>query len=70
VPTYVEDGVSGSLLPPEADAEAWADAIEALLDNPARYQAQSVAARAAFDTRLNWNAWALRLDSLLTDAGI
>lgn len=70
VPTYVEDGVSGTLLPPDANAEQWADAVEATLGVPARYQAQAVAARAAFDTHLNWDAWGRRLHSLLNSAGI
>jgi D-inositol-3-phosphate glycosyltransferase len=41
---YVEDGISGLVLPPR-EPESWAEAISDLLDDPARLASMGVSAR-------------------------
>ncbi|MCC6672816.1 MAG: glycosyltransferase family 4 protein [Planctomycetes bacterium] len=65
VPSVVEDGRTGLLLPPEAGAEEFARAIGELVAAPARYAAMSAAARRAFEERLNWDVWAAATEDML-----
>jgi glycosyltransferase involved in cell wall biosynthesis len=58
VPTVVLDGRTGLLLPPGASPAAFADIVEQLIADPARYAAMSQAALADAHARLNWTAWA------------
>ena len=65
VGTIIRDGENGLLLPYDAPPEAYADAILAVWQNPERYQTMRRAARAAFETRLNWRAWGDTVDAEL-----
>lgn len=65
IPTIVEDGVTGVLLPMEAGAEAYAGKIEALLADRPGYTAMALRARAAYEQRLNWEAAGRRIAELL-----
>jgi glycosyltransferase involved in cell wall biosynthesis len=57
IPTIVDDGVSGRLLPPEAGGEAFADAIAELLSDRRRYTKMAEASRRRYDGDLNWEAF-------------
>ena len=61
----VEDGVTGLLLPAGADAEAYAEAIAGLAADPARLARLRETSRAAFEERLNWQAWGARAAALM-----
>jgi alpha-maltose-1-phosphate synthase len=67
LPELVEDGVTGTLVPPR-DAAALADALIAMLDNPPRAEQLG---RAGYDkarTQLTWRAVADRMAPHLEDA--
>lgn len=64
----VVDGETGLVLPLSAAAEEYADAIEALADDPQRYRAMSAAAMSRARTRLNWSAWAAEMAPMLAHA--
>jgi glycosyltransferase involved in cell wall biosynthesis len=53
----VEDGVNGYKIDSAAGAEAYAQIIMDLYQDPDRYHALCVSARKAYDSRLNWEAW-------------
>jgi glycosyltransferase involved in cell wall biosynthesis len=53
----IEDGKNGYLLSAEATGRDYADLIEQLVDDPARYRTLARSSRRAFETRLNWDAW-------------
>lgn len=58
VPDVVSEGVNGFCLPLDADGPAYADKIEAVMRDPAAYQALRVSSRDTYESRLNWQAWA------------
>lgn len=58
VPTVVDSGKTGVLLPVEATAEDFAHEIMALLQSSERYADMSAAAIQKYNTELNWCAWA------------
>ncbi len=67
VGAIVEPGVNGLMLPLAAGED---DYIRAILDVWAReadYQAMQVAARAAYESRLNWRAWGDAAEAVLTE---
>jgi glycosyltransferase involved in cell wall biosynthesis len=61
----VDDGVTGRLLPPEADAAAWATAVEGMLWPEDRHVAMSRAALDLFRRSLNWPTAVQRVVGLL-----
>ncbi|MCP5432737.1 MAG: glycosyltransferase family 4 protein [Alphaproteobacteria bacterium] len=63
----VEDGATGLLLPTEAGGADYAEAILEVWRNPERYRRMCAAARAAYETRLNWGAWGASLQGLLLE---
>ena len=67
VPSYVQHDVTGQLLQLDADGHAWADAIQSLVADPARYARYARAARARYERELNWDAFGQRLSALLAD---
>lgn len=69
VPTIVQDGRTGILLPPGSPPEAYADRILATWQDPVVYAALSHAARADFETRLNWQAWGASLEDAVARIG-
>lgn len=58
VPGAVADGETGFLVGEDARGEAYAEAIAALYGDPAAFGQMRISARNAFETRLNWDAWA------------
>jgi len=54
----VRNGENGILLPASASDIDYADAVQGLLNDPARYLQLVRDGRQAFETRLNWDAWA------------
>jgi glycosyltransferase involved in cell wall biosynthesis len=61
--TIIEPGVNGLLLPLAAGGEDHARAILAAWADGPRYRSMRLAARRAFETRLNWRAWALAIEA-------
>ena len=57
VGTIVHHGVNGLLMPSGAGPIAYVDAITAVWSKPAAYRAMQLAARDAYETRLNWRVW-------------
>lgn len=57
IPSLIDDGANGLLLPPDADGDQYAAAIAAVWSRPKRYLALARGARAAHEARLNWDAW-------------
>ncbi|VEG46073.1 group 1 glycosyl transferase [Mycolicibacterium flavescens] len=66
IPTAVDDGVSGLLVPPE-DPEALADALIRLLSDPAEARRMGDAAAQALSTRASWDEVAARFLQALPD---
>jgi glycosyltransferase involved in cell wall biosynthesis len=58
VPDAVAHGESGFLFPLDAPPSHYAATIRSLLENRTRYEALIASSRRAYDTRLNWHAWA------------
>ena len=67
VPDVVHQGVTGALLPPEADGAGYADQIEAMLNGPGGLMAARTRARDDYEARLNWTSWAERAQRLMRD---
>jgi glycosyltransferase involved in cell wall biosynthesis len=65
LPTVVEHGVTGLLLPRNSHATAFADSISALMAGGGRYTAMCFAARQRFLAQLNWPACASRLMDII-----
>lgn len=60
----VRNGENGILLPPDASGREYADTVEALMNDLSRYLALAQAGRAAYDSRLNWDAWGRSMNVL------
>lgn len=54
LPEIVQDGVTGVLVPPAAGPAAYAEAVDAICSDAARYERMARAGRAAHVERLNW----------------
>jgi len=67
LPTAVLHERTGVVLPLDAPAERYADEIEKLCRDPARYRRLSEAALLRARTELNWDAWARSVASILED---
>lgn len=65
LPTVVEDGVTGRVIPVDTPLAGWVDAIESTCARPDRYLDFSRAARARFESTLNWDAWGRSLRRLI-----
>jgi glycosyltransferase involved in cell wall biosynthesis len=62
----VEDGENGFLLPLDARGVAYAEVIADVYRDDQRYIQLMKGARAAFDRRLNWDAWGVAVKEILT----
>ncbi len=67
VPEAVEHGITGRLLPIHADPHEYADEILRLWNDEDAYRAMQNAARARYETVLNWNAWGDTVESLIRE---
>jgi glycosyltransferase involved in cell wall biosynthesis len=67
VPEVVKDAQNGFVLPLSARGPAYAEIIARLYQDDQRYAELVVSSRAAFDERLNWNAWGLAASHLITE---
>jgi glycosyltransferase involved in cell wall biosynthesis len=67
--SVIIEGVNGSLLPPEAGGEEYAELIARLWNDPAAFKKMRQTSRARYEAVLNWSAWATGvcgvMDSLL-----
>jgi glycosyltransferase involved in cell wall biosynthesis len=70
IPTIVREGETGFLFAPEEGGAAYADRIEELVRDPARWQAMRKAAWARYETVLNWDAFADAILKRVQEAGL
>lgn len=68
VPTIIEDGVTGALLPEEAGAEIYADRIQEIWSDPGRYVDMRRKAFAKSRSTLNWDSWGSRVELIIRNA--
>lgn len=61
----VRNGENGYVLPYDARGSAYAQVIAELYQDDPRYTRLAHSSRAAYDERLNWDAWALDFSSIL-----
>ena len=67
VPTIVEDGINGYLLPVEAEGRDFAEHIARASLNPETYRALIRGARERYEKVLNWDAWAQTVRKTIQD---
>ncbi len=67
VPEIVREGENGFLLPYEARGEAYAEVIARVYYDEERYAELVRTSRAAFEERLNWDAWGVAVKHILAD---
>ncbi len=67
VPEVVRDGENGFLLPYDARGAAYAEVIAQIYHDATRYAELVRASRTAFESRLNWDAWGVTINHILTD---
>ncbi len=67
IPTAVEDGVNGVLVPARPTPGEIAEAAQRLLGDPEAYRALCRSARARFEREMNWDAAVRRIVTLLED---
>lgn len=65
LPFVVLDGDTGIVLPVDARASDWADAIERLVDDPDAYRLMSSRALERAQSELNWGAWGAQLRTII-----
>ena len=68
LPTVVQNGKTGVVLPVDAPPEAYADAIESISKVPGKYADMSEAALDRSHTVLSWPMWAERMKSIFQEA--
>ena len=69
IPTLVVHGVTGLVLPRDADARAFALAIRDLANEEGAIERMSRAARVRFENTLNWTSWAKGIVAALETSG-
>ena len=67
VPEIVREGENGFLLPYEARGDAYAEVIARVYHDDERYAELVRTSRAAFEARLNWDAWGIAVKHILAD---
>lgn len=65
VSSVVRHGKNGLVLPADAKASDFADAIEALWKDSSRYEALRRSSRTEYEERLNWKTWAHEIVRLI-----
>lgn len=66
VPEVVRNGENGFVLPLEARGDAYARLIASIYSDEARYAQLVLSSRAAYDERLNWDAWGIAVNNIMT----
>jgi glycosyltransferase involved in cell wall biosynthesis len=61
----VTEGENGFMLPPEAGGAEYAELMARVYRDEERYAALVRSSRAAFDARLNWDAWGITVTGLI-----
>lgn len=67
VPEVVKDSENGFLLPLNARGAAYAEVIAKIYRDEQRYAQMVRSGRAAFDERLNWDAWGMAVKDILNE---
>jgi glycosyltransferase involved in cell wall biosynthesis len=67
VPEIVKEGENGFLLPYEAEGDAYAEVIARVYRGDEYYAELVRASRAAFEERLDWDAWGVPVKHILAD---
>lgn len=67
LPYVIQHKKTGLVIDPEDGPEAWADAIESLIDNPEGYLAMSTAALNRARNEFTWNAWGASVAKIIRD---
>jgi glycosyltransferase involved in cell wall biosynthesis len=65
VPDVVRDGENGFLLPLDARGDEYAEVIAKIYRDDQRYAQIVRSGRAAFDERLNWDAWGIAVKNIM-----
>jgi glycosyltransferase involved in cell wall biosynthesis len=63
----IKDGENGFMLPLNAGSSEYAKLIAEIYQDDQRYTEMVRSSRAAFDQRLNWNAWAISVNKLIAE---
>ena len=67
LPTVVQDGVTGRVVPTQGSEVIWSDAIEAMVSRPDRYAEFSGSAHRRHEKELNWDAWGRSVRGLIEE---
>jgi len=67
VPEVVREGENGFLLPLDARGDAYAEMIAKAYRDDQYYSELVRTSRAAFDNRLNWDAWGVSVKNILAE---
>ncbi|GAC1568569.1 MAG: hypothetical protein NVS3B14_18240 [Ktedonobacteraceae bacterium] len=67
VPGVIKDGENGFMLPLSARGAEYAEVIAKIYQDDQRYSELVKSSRAAFDDRLNWDAWGTTMNKLLDE---
>lgn len=65
VSTYIQEGVNGMLLSPNADGYAYADAILSVFANKTKMETMKQTSRKRYDEELNWDTWGNKFSQLI-----
>jgi glycosyltransferase involved in cell wall biosynthesis len=68
MPTQIDDGATGLVMPTAATPSAWADAIAELLGDTVRYEAMCRAAHAKASAEFTWLEWGNRMSTIIDEA--
>lgn len=68
LPFVVQHDRTGIVIGRDADAPAWANAIESLIEDPHRYRTMSTAALDRARAELNWDAWGRSVAGIIQEA--
>jgi glycosyltransferase involved in cell wall biosynthesis len=63
----VREGKNGFLLPPDATAQDYAEKIKSVFNDRENYIRLRASSRREFETRLNWDVWGERVNTILED---
>jgi glycosyltransferase involved in cell wall biosynthesis len=66
VPEVVRNGENGFALPLEARGDAYARTIASIYSDDARYTQLVLSSRTAYDERLNWDAWGIAVNNIIS----